>query len=114
MKNRRLTKIMTVIILFCTSVIFADSSLTIYNQNFAIVREPINLNLKKAYLRVGRIEEASLVHLRYLHQGDIYRGSDINKVGMAYVMPAGPPDFMREEICHGINIEISENMVLHD
>jgi len=47
MEKTRLTQLFGIVFLICASVSYADPSLTIYNQNFAVVREPIGLNLKK-------------------------------------------------------------------
>jgi len=43
----KLTKLIGVILLICCGMSAADPSLTIYNQNFAVVREQLGLNLKK-------------------------------------------------------------------
>jgi hypothetical protein len=47
MAYRKFTKFIVVIILICCGISLADPSLTIYNQNFAVVREQLGLNLKK-------------------------------------------------------------------
>ena len=47
MSSWKLTKIIAAFFLICCGISFADPSLTIYNQNFAVVREQLGLDLKK-------------------------------------------------------------------
>ena len=62
----------------------------------------IDLDLKIADLRVRGAEDTILIESRYFHQRDIDDGSDINKVGMAHMIPAIPPGFVRYNTCHAI------------
>jgi hypothetical protein len=47
MAHSILTKIVAAVFLICCGASFAEPSLTIYNQNFAVVRDQIGLDLKK-------------------------------------------------------------------
>jgi len=47
MERCKLSKLIGVILLLFSGISAADSSLTIYNQNFAVVREQFGINLKK-------------------------------------------------------------------
>ena len=47
MELNKLTRLIVVFLLIFCGTSIADPSLTIYNQNFAVVREQFGLNLKK-------------------------------------------------------------------
>jgi hypothetical protein len=68
----------------------------------------IDLDLKVLDFRVGWLENAVLVQLRYIHERDIDNRTNINKVGMAHLVPASPLSLVKNNTGHvipHINVE---------
>ena len=73
MDLKKYSKIIGVFIFVFTSVALAEPSLTVYNQDFAVVRDQLNLNLKKGINELSvtditaHLEPDSVIPVSYTH-----------------------------------------------